>query len=199
MSFLPSVVSFVGGIVDGLLSPTLFMGRNIGGIVADVTVEENHTDELVITEHPVEQGADITDHAYKRPSSVTIKCAWSNSSSAALGSPFYVQLVYTQLLALQSSLQPFSITTGKRTYDNMLLKRLSVLTDEKNEFALDVTAECQEILIASTQTVSTGSGDAANMADPVQNAGTANTGTQSATDVTGQGSAPKRVPIALAS
>lgn len=178
--FLPAAISFVAGVVDGLLSPTLFMQRNIGGFIADCTVEEDHTDEVVITERPVEQGAAITDHAFKRPPRVVIKAAWSNSSSAALGNPFYVQLVYNQMLALQATLQPFSITTGKRVYENMLMSRLSVVTDEKNEYALSCTIECQEILIVSTQTVSSGgSGDPSTQADPVNNAATANRGTTS--------------------
>lgn len=38
---------------------------NIGPITTHVTIEENHVDDLVITKHPVEQGATITDHAFK--------------------------------------------------------------------------------------------------------------------------------------
>lgn len=177
MSFLPGNIAFVAGVTRGLLSPVLFLQRNIGGFIADVTIEEDHTDEVVITEHPVERGASITDHAYKRPASVIIKAGWSNSTWAAFGNPFYVQLVYKKMLTLQASLQPFSITTGKRIYNNMLIRRLSIVTDEKNENALSATFECQEILIASTQTVSSGSGDPANMQDPVNNAGTTNRGT----------------------
>lgn len=51
-------------------------------IVANVTVEEKHQDDLEITEHPVEQGGAITDHAFKKPAEVTVRMAWSNSSSA---------------------------------------------------------------------------------------------------------------------
>ncbi|MFX8433574.1 phage baseplate protein, partial [Acinetobacter baumannii] len=36
----------------------LFGGhRSIMGLFADVVIEENHSDELVITEHPVEKGS----------------------------------------------------------------------------------------------------------------------------------------------
>lgn len=178
MSFL-SNITFIAGVVEGLLSPVLFLQRNIGGFVADVTIEEDHTDEVMITEHPVERGASVSDHAYKVPARVIIRAGWSNSSSFALGNPFYVQLVYNQMLALQASLQPFSITTGKRVYNNMMMRRLSILTDEKNENALMATFECQEILIANTQTVSSGAGDPTNMQDPVNNGATQNRGTQS--------------------
>lgn len=48
-------------------------------MIADATIEEIHTDELEITEHPVEQGAAIADHAFKHPAEVVLNMAWSNS------------------------------------------------------------------------------------------------------------------------
>lgn len=175
MSFLPSDITVYAATALRLLSPILFLQRNIGGFVADVTIEEDHTDELVVTEHPVERGAAITDHAYKRPSQVVINVGWSNSSLAALGNPFYVQLVYSAILALQESRVPFTITTGKRVYENMLITRISARTDEKSENALMASIECREVIIADTQTVS--SGNSQNMNNPVENASTADRGT----------------------
>lgn len=48
-------------------------------IVAHATTSETHHDELDITGHPVELGANISDHAVKLPEEVTITCVWSNS------------------------------------------------------------------------------------------------------------------------
>ncbi|SAL25676.1 phage baseplate protein [Caballeronia telluris] len=47
--------------------------------VPDATLEEVHNDELEVTEHPVEQGTVIADHAFVRPAEVIITAAWSNS------------------------------------------------------------------------------------------------------------------------
>lgn len=58
--------------------------RYIGGLTAMATLEEKHTDELQITEHPIEQGANINDHAFKRPAEVVIRCGWSDSSLSGL-------------------------------------------------------------------------------------------------------------------
>ena len=57
---------------------------DLGGsdFVAQVTIEESHRDETHITEHPVEQGANIADHAFDMPASLTVRYAWSNSPSA---------------------------------------------------------------------------------------------------------------------
>lgn len=58
-------------------------GEALEAIIAQATVEEVHDDELEITDHPIEQGASITDHAYKRPSEVVVRCGWSNSPSSS--------------------------------------------------------------------------------------------------------------------
>ena len=49
--------------------------------IAQAVVQEHHTDTLTITQHPVESGAAIADHAYKEPAEITIVCGWSNSPS----------------------------------------------------------------------------------------------------------------------
>ena len=63
----------------GLYSIKNSKGVALDDIVAQATIEEHHMDELEITDHPVEQGAMITDHAFKRPAEVTLKLGWSNS------------------------------------------------------------------------------------------------------------------------
>lgn len=58
-------------------------GEALAPLIAQAVVEEILSDELEITEHPIEQGAAISDHAFKRPSEVVIRCGWSNSPSSA--------------------------------------------------------------------------------------------------------------------
>lgn len=138
--------------------------KRIGTIDIAVSIEEVHHDELQITEHPVEQGAAITDHAFKRASEVVIKCGWSNADYAALTDTIrtfdngkglagetYVDRVYQMLLKLQEDRQPFDVITSRRMYKNMLLQGLVVTTDPKTTGALMVTATCREIFIVNTQ------------------------------------------------
>lgn len=165
--------------------------KAIGSIRIAVTIEERHSDELVITEHPVERSAAITDHAYRRPSEVVMQVGWSNSDYEALLGALtaifdgslpngdYVDSVYSQLLALQQSRQPFSVTTSRRQYDNMLLQSLSVVTDAKTSSALIVTATLREILLVSTQV--TKLPPKANQANPAATAETVNMGTKTLT------------------
>ena len=60
-------------------------GTQLPSIVAHATIEERHHDDLEVTDHPVEQGAMISDHAFKRPAEVTLKLGWSNSPTSRGG------------------------------------------------------------------------------------------------------------------
>lgn len=120
-------------------------------IIPQVVPEERHSDVLMITRHPVEQGAAITDHAYKEPATVMIRAGWSNSSAEALGNPNLAQSVYEALLALQESRQLFTIITGKRIYDSMLVQSLNTTTTGATENALIIECVCQQVIIVATQ------------------------------------------------
>lgn len=146
--------------------------RSIGDIVAQVTIEEAHHDDVQITDHPVEQGAVITDHAYELPAELTIRCAWSNSPSnanlvsGAVGavtgtiaglqslvtgnSASQVRDVYDKLLKLKAARQPFTVYTGKRKYADMLIKSLSSTTDKEHESMLEVTVVLRQLILVRT-------------------------------------------------
>lgn len=177
MSLIPIGTSVAIAAAEQLISQFFLRQTDIGGIIPDITVEEVGTDELVITEHPVEQGATISDHAYKRQVECTIRAGFSNSSLQAGGNPNYVVEIYQQLLALQASRQPFSIITFKRSYDNMLIRRLTPdPTTAKTTDSMIITCECREVILVSTQTVSVP--PAANQKNPELNSAETNTGQQ---------------------
>jgi len=132
-------------------TPALFVPyrRSIGGIFAQVTIDEQHTDEVQITDHPVEAGAPISDHAFARPQQIAITAGWSKATAYDLSAE---SGVYGILLALQTSFQPFDIYTGKRHYKNMLIERLAVTTDQHNEFTLIANIVCRQVIIVNTTT-----------------------------------------------
>jgi hypothetical protein len=63
----------------GFSDPLVDGGTGTDLFVPDATIEEVHSDDLEITDHPVEQGTVISDHAFKRPSELIITAGWSNS------------------------------------------------------------------------------------------------------------------------
>lgn len=179
MSLVPLGIAIAQAAALDLLSPIFLFSRNIGGFIADATLEETHLDELQTTEHPVEQGASVTDHSFKKPATVVIRAAWSNSSLQALGDPNFGQAMYDNFLELQASREPFDVLTGKRLYQNMLMTRLGTQTTEKTENSLVLTIECRELILVQTQIVSVP--NSANMKNPASNEAIDNVGTKNMT------------------
>lgn len=169
-------MSLLGELTYALIQPS---SRAVGTVIPDVVVREVHRDELIITQHPVEKGATITDHAFKRPSECEMFCGFSNSAAGYEG---YTRDVYQRLLALQNTRRPFTAYTGKRAYRNMLIRGLSVETDPSSENTLMVVVGLQEIILVSTQTTGTGTATAGagdNQASPATTGTTTNIGDQS--------------------
>jgi hypothetical protein len=151
---IPSTIANPGSgntLQYGNWSPAFFkpLRRSIGGIIAQVTIDEQASDDVQITEHPVEQGAPIADHAFKRPANISIRAGWTRQIAKDLSAE---SGVYGLLLSWQAALLPFDIYTGKRKYTNMLIERLQVTTDNHSEFALMATITCRQVIIVGTST-----------------------------------------------
>ncbi|MDR8873542.1 phage baseplate protein [Burkholderia multivorans] len=181
--------------ISDILDVTLVGSKKIGSITISAIVEEVYSDNLTITEHPVENGAPINDHAYMRPREIVIKCGWSNADySALLGSAVvsfdptgantmatgtYVDAIYSRLLQLQANRERIDVVTTRRKYSNMLIQGLSTVTDRKTSAALMVTATLKQVNIVSTKATKLPPKD--DQADPAATSETVNAGVKSAT------------------
>jgi hypothetical protein len=154
--------------------------RSVGAIIADVTVRESGIDRLTITQHPVEYGASITDHAFKEPCELTIQVGFSDSGNY----DGYASDAYAEFLALQQTLYPVDVYTGKRFYPNMMPTVLATETDETSEHVLNLTVSMKEIIfvVLSTSTLPPSS----DQASPQDTASPANAGQQQLQPTTSQ-------------
>lgn len=150
---------------------TIIPKRAIGAFSATVTIEEVASDDLEITQHPVQQGATITDHAYLKPATVSIKIMFSDTDAP-------LAETYAKLRKLQASREPFDVVTGKRAYKNMLFKSLGQTNDAQTENVLSISAELQEIFIVQVETTTVP--PRARQANPGKTGATENAGQKSA-------------------
>lgn len=159
------------------LSQTVFFNplRSVGFIVPNCAVEERHSDRLQVTQNPVEIGAMISDHAFLLPFGVTLRYGWSDSSTGVSQSS---QFAYQALQQLQQSREPFTVVTGKRMYENMVLLEMEVTTDSHTENVLMATLHCQTVIIVSTSSVPANSAPQADQAMPQSTAPTVSVGQQ---------------------
>ena len=207
---LGSTITAFGG--DPSALPTLGLAQGVvQGIAASlqsgfsgyVAIAEDHQDELEITTHPVEQGATISDHAYKLPATLNMQVGWSTSTSlssaapsilglvgqpiqpldvASLftggGSDIFIHTIYQQFLTLQANRTLLTIYTGKRVYNNMLIQTVGERTNAQTEHALVLTLTFKEIILAQVQTVNVPTNSSAQ-SNPQVTSPSTNQGTQS--------------------
>jgi len=154
---------------------TLISKRSIASFTGYVCINENSTDTLEITEHPVQQGASITDHAFVRPPELSIRYIYM---------PGNVPLseMYKDFLDLQSSREPFTIVTGKRVYNNMLFASIAVTNDVNSENILAINASFKQIILVQVNETTVPANDL--QSNPSQTAPIENTGDKKAQAVT---------------
>jgi hypothetical protein len=156
--------------------------RAIGSIIPDCTLEEQHSDAVTATNHPVELGAAITDHAYSEAPELIIHAGWSDSGNY----DGYINDVYAELLALKAARQLINVYTGKRSYQNMIVLGVATMTDAANAHSMMVVCRLRQLFIV--QTYATTLPPAANQANPSSTAAPVGSGTQQTTPTTPQNS-----------
>jgi hypothetical protein len=132
----------------------------------DAVIRESHTSELEVTENPVETGVSVSDHAFMRPLRLDIEAcvgdAWVHGQddkgnkvkdlfSSDAGSRAFI--AFKRLQDLQSAAEPFTVQTGLRLYENMVITSLSVPQDAATASSLCFQASLREVIRVSTQTV----------------------------------------------
>lgn len=163
---MPTITTLIG---DAAGPALLRFGypRSIGMIVPDVTIEEAHVDTLQITDHPVEVGATISDHAFMMPPEVTMTVAFANSKA---GDDMHARQMYNALLMLQQRREPFQVSTGKRIYQKMLVRTLMINTSLETESTLMVVATLRHVIITDTQGGMQGDQSSGGQANPASTA-----------------------------
>lgn len=142
----------MSGILDTALAVTVLIRprRIIGFLIPDVTLDEVARDNLVITQHPVEQGVQLSDHAYATPIELEMSLGWSNGTTGLFGR---TALIYQELLLLQKALEPFTVYTPGRAYRNMLIRTLEKHTNAQIADSLMVRVVLQQVITATTMTM----------------------------------------------
>lgn len=140
------------------------MSAIVAGYELDVAVNEDHSFESEVTEHPVEIGADIADHVRARPITVTLEGIVSDTPIGALaerrqqftlvnGEAFALpsEEALAFLLALRDAREPVTIQTSLRSYESMMLQSLQVPRSASNGEALRFTATFVQVVIVTNQ------------------------------------------------
>jgi hypothetical protein len=128
----------------------------IAGFEVDAALSETHSFESEVTEHPVENGADIADHVRARPISVQIDCVVSDTPIGTLVSSrsdtsLPSSDALAKLMQIRDEREPVTISTALRTYDNMVLQSLSIPVDATTGYALRFSATFTQIQLVTNE------------------------------------------------
>lgn len=122
-----------------------------GAVELDASIEETHRSAVTITQFPVEEGVDISDHVRKQPDRVVIRgivtdhpltfggAFRSGRSLDALGN-FLFMLNAAEIITLVTSLS---------TYTSMILESIEMPRNPQRSSAVEFVLTLREILTAS--------------------------------------------------
>lgn len=150
----------------------------IDTITLDVSVAETYTGEVEVTEHPVEEGFNVVDHARAKPDMLTIEGVVSNTPLSMSqqrrlvqaasgvqfetttqqdqieGQPGYAEAAFAKLEELRKTGKLVTVLTKLKTYEEMVLVSLVVPRNSTTGDALRFTAVFKHIRVVKNKLTS---------------------------------------------
>lgn len=134
-------------------------------LLFDAVVSETHIGNAVTTDHPVESGADMTDHIQRTPEELQIIGIVSDTPVLFLASIRAQPSVpggdsrnrakdaYSFIKEIKDGGKLVDVVLSLREYTNMAIVGLSVIRDKETSRVVEMAISLREILIATTEQV----------------------------------------------
>ena len=136
----------------------LMVKTNLGGYFFDAVFSVDTEHSLTVTQHPVQTGANISDHAFVNPIRMTMQVGVSDAMAYRAGADYggdgktkSVQ-AYRLLCKLQELRTPMQVVTRLNTYQNMLIESIDVSDDVSTLCALKATVNLVQVLVVNVGT-----------------------------------------------
>lgn len=120
-----------------------------GTVYFDALLHADHNATVIPTQHPVQTGAAITDHAYMAPKEISLEIGMTDVVSGTGASA----RAYQQFLTIMAERDLVTVVTRIGVYQDMLLTAISVPDDYTTMNALRCTLTFTEIRVATVATV----------------------------------------------
>ena len=129
----------------------------------DGVIRLDHNEEVVITDHPVQNGASISDHAYALPARVVLEIWFSDAMDSYKpgqysGGKSKSVTAYKTFKSIKDQRLPCTLATRLNQYTNMIIEDISVPDTNDTVRGLKMIMRLRQIIIGtvSQNTVSTG-------------------------------------------
>lgn len=136
----------------------VYCKTNIAGLFFDAILNVSTEHTATITQHPVQSGANISDHMYLEPVQITMEVGMSDAMASMVMGQWAGDNAsksvnaYRKLVELQAARIPFTVLTRLNTYDNMVVKAISVNDDFHTKTGLRATVSLQQLIVADVAT-----------------------------------------------
>jgi len=120
----------------------------------DAYLKIDHQRRLTVTEHPVQTGANISDHAYLMPAVVVMEIGMSDAMDAYESGQFQGDTsksvsAYKTLERLHEARIPLTVVTRLGKYENMIIEDIHAPDEAKTQYGLKVTVTFKQIIMAT--------------------------------------------------
>jgi len=124
--------------------------------IFDGIMREDHEQDVVKTKNPVQNGAPITDHAYRMPARLVIEIAMSDSMQSFTAGQFSSATsrsvsAYQTLLGIQAGIAICQVSTRMRQYPNMLITSVKDAATSETLYGANIVVTFEEMINASAQ------------------------------------------------
>ena len=126
-----------------------------GGLLLtlDASISQTHTRSASVTDHPVESGADVSDHIRVDPIRVTVNGIVTATRLGQQGDTTKEIEAWATLEGLLEAKTPITLVTSLRTYDSMVLVSCSTSREKSLAHAIAPQLEFRQVRIVKSQTV----------------------------------------------
>lgn len=130
---------------------TMIDSPTYGKFYFDAVFSTEHSANVTVTEHPVQVGAPITDHAYQEPDEVTMEIGMSDAMVGV--SNDHSVNAFTMLRQIMVKREPVKLVTRLKTYSNMVLTSISAPDDQSTMYGLKATIMLRSVNIVSVSVI----------------------------------------------
>ena len=123
----------------------------LGKFFFDAVFSTQHRLTVTVTRHPVQDGASISDHAYKEPDEVMLDIGMSDAMADTLKG--HSVNAYKTLCAMMELRQPVKLVTRLKTYTDMVITSISAPDDVKTMNGLRATIIFSKVELVKAKTV----------------------------------------------
>ena len=129
---------------------------SVAGYIFDAFISITNSSSVSVTSHPVETGANISDHTYENPKVVRMQIGVSDATlgdyNFKLSDTSRAKNAYNALRDIQKKRLPISVFTKYESYENMILTDMEVKDDADGFESLSADITLREVIPVTLKT-----------------------------------------------